>query len=108
MITGCRTITSDITVNGINAIILRGDNALEFRFFQVNDGAALGLKEITLRNGRVDVVGDGGEVSVLAGALTLTDCTLEDNYAGCGGAVSNTSGAVTITDTVFTGNIGDA
>ena len=105
---GLPQITSDITVNGNNAIILRGDEAPEFRLFQVNDGAALGLKEITLRKGRVAIKGDGGAVYVLAGALTLTGCTLEENDAGCGGAVYNTSGTVTITDTVFTGNIADS
>jgi len=107
---GLPQITSDITVIGNNAVILRGDTTVEVRFFQVNTGAALKLEQVTLYKGGVDsLTSDGGAVNILEGGqLTLEHCTLIRNYAGCGGAINSAKGTiVNITDSFFTENSAD-
>lgn len=128
---GLPIITSDITINGNGATILRSsaDGTPEFRFFQVNSFSTLRLNGVTLSNGKVSGGFLGGalynrgviymENGVLAGnradnnggglfnsseaAFSATNSTLSGNSALNGGAIFNW-GSVLIINSTLTGN----
>lgn len=112
-------ITSDLTINGHNAILQRGtqpnSNVPQFRFFQVLSRAALRLNDVTLRYGRVrtDEVFKGGAIYATEAIVSFNRSTFTDNYAGCGGviALSPTDEIVsnlTVLNSVLANNTGDA
>lgn len=96
-------VNSPITVADDISLTLSGSIQLTSsgnRFFVVEPGAALTLRDLTLTG--ADVSGDGGAISS-AGRLTLDNVRLIDNSATQGGAVAAT-GTVRIDDSHFVGN----
>jgi len=93
-----------------SGIILNGDSD---NIFQVDSGASLGLREVTLAGGTA-VNGNGGGINN-AGTLSLYGCTLTGNSATggansdsglgpLGGAIYNTGTLVTSYPNTFTDN----
>jgi hypothetical protein len=102
-------ITADggnaLTVNGISAAttIINGNNAV--RVFSIASGATATLNQLTITNGRVSVVDDGGGISN-AGTLTVNNCIVSGNTAGTGGGIYAAGGTLTINSSAITGNSG--
>ena len=87
-ITGGKTLTIDATVGLTQGVVLQRDsNAANFRLFDVNRGASLTLRGLTLSGG----VARGGDSDFGGGAL------------GAGGAIFN-RGTLTVERGTFTGN----
>lgn len=83
LLSGQKTISSAVTINGGNWAVLSGQNAT--RLFVVNNGAALTLRNITIRNG-YSAGGDGGAV-YNSGTLTVRNSkflynTTAPSYSG--------------------------
>jgi uncharacterized repeat protein (TIGR01451 family) len=92
---GLPSITSDITIQGNGATIMRDGGAPDFRLFHVAVTGTLTLQTLTLSNGRAQGgaggsgAGGGGGAGMGGaifnqGTLTVTDCTLSDNVASGG------------------------
>ncbi len=101
------------TINGPGADLLSisGNGTNNGRLFFVNVNASVVIRGLTMRNGRAfDNVNalSGGAVSN-DGALTIEDCTFDNNGAGLdGGAVRNCNGGtLQIFGTTFTNNSAD-
>jgi len=99
---GLPVITSEITIQGRNSVIIR-DEALpcernepasvtDFRIFLVESGGKLTLENVTLKNGcakgDIAIQKQGGAILNL-GTTTLNEATLSNNSAGDGGAIRN-------------------
>lgn len=100
---GLPVISSEITIRGRGAVILRDEGLVctlnilpvaitDFRIFLVESGAKLILENVKLRNGCANVgLGiqrQGGAILNL-GTTILNEATLSNNTAGGGGAVRN-------------------
>ena len=82
-------ITSDITIDGNGASIIRKNNSQNFRFFYIDHAAKLTLKYLTLKGGKK---GPGGAIFVqYGGNLKIQDSILTENSSlnGKGGAVES-------------------
>lgn len=121
-INGLPPITSNITINGNNAIIERSSagGTPNFRIFYVQPTGTLTLNDVTVRNGKTSVgtgiesgYGGGFEVSN-GGTLVLNNCTVSGNStgdvigslnSGFGGGINGEAGAtVTVTNSTISGN----
>ena len=113
---GLPAITSDITINGNDAIIERSSagGAPNFRIFQVLGGATLTLNNATVRNGRANdgAPGSGGGYGGGIrnnGTLNVNNSTISGNrtgdggWGGGGGGIGN-AGTLNITNSTISGN----
>jgi hypothetical protein len=101
-----------ITGPGANRLTLTA-NCIEcvcFRIFNISAGVTVSISGITISNGFAEE-GPGGGGVLNAGVLTLTDCTISDNFAGDqfggvlgGGGVLNNNGTMTITGCTISNN----
>lgn len=95
-----RIVTKNVSFDGGGFVSLSGNNAN--RFFTVNSGVTVSLRNITLRNGKYSLA--AGALNNL-GTLNLTNVTLTNNTAQQGAAVMNSSsGTVTIANSTITDN----
>lgn len=97
------TAAEETVVDGENnEIIVSGNDAV--RVFTVQGGAALGLQNLTVANGRA---GEGGGI-FNAGDLTVNDSNLTGNSAtailGGGGIANRDGGTLTVSDSTFSSN----
>jgi predicted outer membrane repeat protein len=101
-LTGVRSITSNVTINGGNKVTLDANGASNH--FNVQSGAHLTLTQITLINGK-NTTDCGGSINVLAGGLlSLNGARFDGNMSKLqGGAICNW-GDTDITTTLFTKN----
>ena len=107
-------INKNLTITGPGANRLTVTAKLHrlcfFRIFNISPGVTVSISGITISNGFVqDGPGGGGILS--AGVLTLTDCTISDNFTGNhfggilgGGGVMNDHGTMTITGCTISNN----
>jgi CSLREA domain-containing protein len=121
-INGLPAITSNITINGKNAIIQRSPlvGIPNFRIFYVSSSGTLTLNNATVRYGKSSV-GPGGESGygggfevTNSGTLVLNNCTVSGNStgnvigssnSGFGGGINGEAGAtVTVTNSTISGN----
>lgn len=96
-------ITSDIVIDGQQSVLKRDQEAENFRFFSVNYGARLTLKDLHLQGGRQ---GPGGAVFVQYDAsLRIENSKLTENssLSGKGGAIES-RGDVVISRSVISHN----
>ncbi|MCH9699062.1 MAG: right-handed parallel beta-helix repeat-containing protein [Gammaproteobacteria bacterium] len=96
-------ITSDIIIDGRQSVLQRDQGAENFRFFSVNYGARLTLKDLYLQGGRQ---GPGGAVFVQYDArLRIENSKLTGNssLSGKGGAIES-RGDVVISRSVISHN----
>ena len=103
ILTSTAAISSTVTMDGKNLVTLNGNNT--YRHFNLQSGANLVLKNITLSNGYVS--GCGGSVNVQSGVnLELDYVTLKNNSAGGnGGALCVASGGyAAVYHSLLTGN----
>jgi hypothetical protein len=114
--TGLPEITTDITIQGNSAKIVRGSGAPEFRIMAVSGSGALTLKNLKMSGGAVTDYYGGGIFVDVFGALTMEKCTISgntaagspatyDNSSVSGGGIYNSyHGTVTITNSTISGN----
>ena len=99
----------DLTIDGAGGKVevTRSSNAY-FRLFNITAGDVK-ISNLTLTFGDVhNVQGNGGAVRN-AGVLTLSNCTLTNNYARSGAGVYNdVGGNLTVSRCTIAGNFGDA
>ncbi len=100
---GEKTITTgnSVIIDGADLITLHGNNLT--RFFFVEAGASLDLRDLTLSNGRA-IGGNGGAVYNDDGTLTITGSTITGSSAANVGGAIWSRGSTTIVDSTFTGN----
>lgn len=96
----------DINASALSAgITIRGDD--QDRLFYINAGAKVQFNRVTLTRGGSDgetAPGYGGAIEN-EGTLSLTNCTLRDNFASdAGGAIDNYQGTVTLTGCTLDNN----
>ena len=108
--TACPSITSELTIDGRGATIVRSDadGTPDFRILHVAATGALTLNDLTLLKGSVntDGTGLGGGAVFNAGAVVLNNVTISGNKSGTdGGGISNLGGTLTIADSVVSHNI---
>ncbi len=97
------TTGNTVIIDGADQITLSGDNTT--RHFQIDTGASLEIRDLTLTDGAVE--GDGGAL-VNDGSLTITGSTLSGNgVTGAGGAIANNN-ILTIKDSSFISNTADS
>ena len=102
-----------ITGPGANHLTVQVDlTVIRARVFNITSSTAnVSISGITISNGAAQD-GPGGGGILNAGALTLTDCTISDNFAGNfngipipgGGGVMNDNGTMTITGCTISNN----
>jgi len=94
-----------LTIDGNGATIERSDaeNTPNFRFFQVNQGADLTLVDLTLDNGDVRPVGDGGAI-LSFGDLALDRTQVIMNSASVGSGLALFDATTVIRDSVIDRN----
>jgi hypothetical protein len=95
---GLPVITSAIVIEGNDSIIARSGTD-KFRLFEVGDGGALTLNDLTLTGGDMTGVGSGGAIQATASSATLTlnHCTVSSNSAIEGGGISHQGNSSTLT-----------
>jgi hypothetical protein len=95
------TIAIDATALASGLTIAGGGNLSNFSVFRIDPGVTAGLAGLTIRNGsRGGVTGGGIDNS---GTLTVTGCTLRNNFAYTGGGIEN-DGTLTVTKSTLSGN----
>jgi hypothetical protein len=111
---GCNFMSNFVSMPGSSGAIGNGGNmSLTDCHFEGNwayygpgaigNGGNLDLTSCVLTGNSVPY-GDGGAISHGSGALTLTDCLLENNFACLGSAIYGYSGSVSISQCVIQGN----
>ena len=97
-------IDKDIIIDGhgytINATDASGNKV---RIFNIKNGAAVTLRNITLAGGDASSL-NGGAILVDGATLTVTDVTFTENSAANGGAVYSDNGNVNIINSTFVKN----
>ncbi|MCH8061585.1 MAG: hypothetical protein IH861_03680 [Chloroflexi bacterium] len=110
---GLPSFTSEITINGNGATILRSNTAgtPDFRFFHVAGGGTLRLDHLTVRNGAATggtVLAPEGRGGALfnRGIVELTNVSVMDNLVSNdgGGIFNNAGGTLTVTDSAVDDN----
>lgn len=111
-------ITSNITIFGNDATLVRDDVPTNFRFFNVAAEGSLTLLELRLNNGRAESSGtnqmilSGGAI-LNQGKLVVNNSTLSNNRANFGGAIfshpftGTVTGLLSMADTTFSSNVAD-
>ena len=114
LINGELVINKNLIITGPGAnrltVAARCIDFVCFRIFNISPGVTVSISGITISNGFAqDDPGGGGILS--AGVLTLTDCTISDNFTGSqfggilgGGGVMNNHGTMTITGCTISNN----
>jgi hypothetical protein len=114
LINGELVINKNLIITGPGAdrvtVTARCIDFVCFRIFNISPGVTVSISGITISNGNTqDSPGGGGILS--AGVLTLTDCTISDNFTGSdfggilgGGGVMNDHGTMTITGCTIRNN----
>ena len=106
-----KTGIDKLTVDGEGQdITISGDD--KFRVLQMGGvpgeeaGGTLIVRNVTVANGFVDGIRDGGGVQTFAGSLTVENSTFVGNrvVSGTGGALSMQSGTLMVKDSTFVGN----
>jgi hypothetical protein len=98
-------IAQNLTISGTVPITVSGNHAA--RVFNIAADVAVTLHNLTIARG--EVYGDSGGGIRNQGALTVTNCTLDDNlawpapYSG-GGIYNADSGVLTVISSTFTNN----
>jgi hypothetical protein len=95
-------ITDDLTIIGAGSGKTFIDANYLDRIFQIFTGVNVSIRGVTLINGNVTRVEDGGAI-LNFGDLTLEDVEVKDSLANRGGALFN-NGDVTMTDSYFHNN----
>lgn len=111
-LTSEKTISVDTTLDGGGQITLSGGGST--RLFNLQNGAALTLQNITLQNGFSS--GNGGAIYVeRLSTLNLSNSAIQNSIAANGGAIalngwgsSDAGGTLIVTDSGFSGNISTA
>ncbi|WP_417382109.1 choice-of-anchor Q domain-containing protein [Gimesia sp.] len=101
-LSGDLDITDDLTIIGAGSDRTFIDANLLDRIFHIFTDINVSIRGVTLINGSVTGVDDGGAI-LNFGNLTLEDVTIENSLANRGGALFN-NGIVTMTDSLFSGN----
>jgi VCBS repeat-containing protein len=83
----------DITISGNDSV----------RVFEVANGAALTVKNLTVTHG-LDSAEGGGILNQEDGTLTVTDSTLSENSAPKGGGLANKGGTLTVANSKVSDN----
>tara|TARA_R110002111_G_scaffold247140_1_gene309996 strand:+ start:270 stop:17531 length:17262 start_codon:yes stop_codon:yes gene_type:complete len=96
-------ITDDLTIIGAGSDRTIIDADFLDRIFHIFTGVNVSIRGVTLINGDVTRVEDGGAI-LNYGNLTLDDVEIRDSLANRGGALFN-NGVVTITNSLLTQNI---
>jgi len=106
---GLPSINSSITINGNGATIQRNSagGTPNLRIFHVAATGNVSMSGMTIRNGNVTGIGDGGGIYNNFGNVTLTNCTISSNEADSGGGIYNDEGAVTMTSCTVSDNYAD-
>jgi predicted outer membrane repeat protein len=98
---GLPQISTEITINGNNATIIRAGSAPKFRIFFITDTGSLTINDLTLENGFADRPGSafpssGGAIYNDGSYLEANNCIMQNNEASFhGGAIFNISNADT-------------
>ena len=92
-------ITSAVTIDGANAVIVRG-TATE-PVFVVSAPANAALTGLTIMRGRGNT---GGGVSVTGGSLSINNSWIRDNQGFQGGGLGMTGGNVVVNGSTISGN----
>jgi hypothetical protein len=102
--TGLPVITSEITIEGKRAKIVRDPAAPAFRLMAVSSTGDLTLKKLTLSGGYSSSFG-GGIFTDDYATLTIENSTISGNSATYGGGIFNyRSATLTITNSTISGN----
>ena len=95
---------STVTIDGAgHSVTISGSNAVPV----LSVSGVLTLRDLTIANGHNSNLSfeDGGGVAVrLGGSLSVTHCTLSNNFARRGGGAISSVGALDIRDSTFSGN----
>lgn len=94
---GLPIISSDVTINGHGAIIVRDGSAPELRILKVNNDGILRIHELTLQNGYAQ---NGGGI-YNAGSLTVAQSTFKSDWASVDGGGIFNLGSAMIVNTTF-------
>ena len=106
-------ITKALTIYGNNSISLSGDSDEDGNgdngILTIDSDEDVLLHRLTLRDGYADAASGAAIHKLGSGNLTLTDCTLQDNFAGNGGAAifADGGGSVEINTCSFSDNSAD-
>ena len=101
-LSGDLDITDDLTIIGAGSTQTFIDADFLDRIFHIFTDVNVSIRGVTLLNGSVTRVEDGGAI-LNFGNLTLEDVTIENSLANRGGALFN-NGLVTMTGSYFHGN----
>ncbi|MCA9987219.1 MAG: hypothetical protein KDE59_23085 [Anaerolineales bacterium] len=110
---GLPQITRDVTIQGYNATIERGNNAPNFRLLYVANTGKLTVDSLRLRNGTATSDGTrcqdtgwacGGAILNEGGTVVIRNSFLTNNVAEAGGALMTVDGNATIRYSTFSGN----
>jgi hypothetical protein len=99
------TTPNSLTIDGTGQnITISGNNAV--RVMQVNSGATLTVKNLTIAdgNGTTGTPGFAAGGIFNQGVLTVTNSTFSDNSADLGGGIFNIGLTLTVTNSTFSGN----
>ncbi len=98
---GLPLISSDISIQGNEAVIQRADSAsAEFRIFEVTRDGHLTLDQTTISGGKKDL---GGGI-LNRGTITMTNSNVSGNSAVDGGGIFNYGGTANITKSSINDN----
>lgn len=102
--TGDLDITSNLTINGDEAIVQAGTNNTNGidRVFHVVSTVNVTLNNLTIRYGRISGEAGGGILNV--GTLNLDMSAVSENTGDTGGGINNSSGTITITSSTVNNN----
>ena len=110
---GLPQITSNITIAGNNATIIRPIvTTTGFRLFYVSSIGILTLNDLTLQGGSIQ--GRGAGIANVGGSVTVNRVKLISNASkltsgsGGGGGIYSSSGSVTLTSSMVQGSLGGA
>ena len=93
-------ISEELTILGAGARTTIIDGNRLDRVFDVRNPVPVIISGVTIRNGAVPGLGDGGGIATVNGPLTLTDVALVGNSAGRnGGAIFISGGSTVLTST---------
>ncbi|QGQ28433.1 hypothetical protein F1729_07100 [Gimesia maris] len=101
-LSGDLDITDDLTIIGAGSERTFIDADFLDRIFEIFPDVNVSIRGVTLVNGNVTRVEDGGAI-LNFGSLTLEDVTIENSLANRGGALFN-NGIVAMTDSYFHSN----
>ena len=108
LFTGTKAISTNTQIDGAGIITLSGGNSV--RLFVVNSPSVLDLAGLTISNGYVIPMSDGGAMLIKHGAtVNISNSTLSGNHTldGYGGAIYVKWGDLNIVNSTFSNNNAD-